>query len=50
MEAQNKSGCQNEGEHNGSESEDSEDLDVNAVFFEVMREKRKEGGRGMSKI
>ena len=59
MEAQSKSGCKNEGEHNGSESEGSEDLDTNAMVVdsdaergkrcrkrEVMRERRteREGG------
>ena len=39
MGVQSKSGCKNEGEHNGSESEDSEDLDTNAMFIDSDAEK-----------
>ena len=41
MEAQNKSGCKNEGEHNGSKSEDWEALDTNATFTDLDAEKGK---------
>ena len=41
MEAQSKSGCKSEGKHNGSESEDFEDLDTNAMFIDSDAEKGK---------
>ena len=41
MEAQSKGSCKSEREHNGSESEDSEDLDTNAMFIDSDAERGK---------